>query len=156
MLLIREKGPTLNYQAKSIPAKPFTQLFPFMLFFTFYFFVSHLRFQYIVYRFCSFAFDNGDMLSLKRHVFVALIFMLKRCTNSSLSKFGYSTLKLTIKVLAPTPAVAFFSKPSFYYSDPCISGNRPLILAKTLAGRTLIFETFYVFRETEVLTVSVE
>ena len=97
---------------------------------------------------------------LKRHVFVALIFMLKRCTNSSLSEFGYSTQKLTITFLAPTPVVAFFSKPSFYYSDPCadpcINDNRPLILAKTLARSTLIFKTFYVFRETEVLTVSVE
>lgn len=92
---------------------------------------------------------------LKRHVFVALIFMLKRCTNSSLES-GYSPQKLTITFLAPTPAVVFFSKPSFYYSDPCINDNRPLILAKTLARSTLIFETFYAFRETEVLTVSVE
>ena len=88
--------------------------------------------------------------------FVALMLMLKRCTNSPLSEFGYSALKLTITSLAPTPAVAFFSKPSFYYSDPCINDNRPLILAKTLPGRTLIFETFNVLRETEVLTVSVE
>lgn len=93
---------------------------------------------------------------LKRHVFVALIFMLKRCTNSSVSESGYSTQKLTITFLAPAPAVVFFSKPSFYYSDPCINDNRPLILAKTLARSTLIFETFYAFRETEVLTVSVE
>lgn len=93
---------------------------------------------------------------LKRRVFVAFIFMLKRYTNSSLSESGYSTQKLTITFLAPTPAVVFFSKPSFYYSDPCINDNRPLILAKTLARSTLIFETFYAFRETEVLTVSVE
>ena len=79
---------------------------------------------------------------LKRHVFVALIFMLKHCTNSSLSEFGYSTQKLTITFLAPTLAVAFFSKPSFYYSDPCINDNRPLILAKTLARSTLYLKRF--------------
>ena len=89
------------------------------------------------------------------HHWLTYVF-IRICTNSSLSEFGYSTQKLTITFLAPTPAVAFFSKPWFYYSDPCINDSKPLILAKTLARSTLIFETFYVFRETEVLTVSVE
>ena len=33
---------------------------------------------YIVYCFCSFAFDNGDMLSPKRYVLIALHFLLKQ------------------------------------------------------------------------------
>ena len=48
MLLIKKKGPTLNSQTKSIPAKPFTQLFHF--YFVLYILIFCLTSSVSIYR----------------------------------------------------------------------------------------------------------
>ena len=74
MLLIKEKRSSLNSQTDSILAKLFINYFVplFFKFNVFYTFVSN------IYRFMVslFAFGNGYMSSPKRHVLIALLFIL--------------------------------------------------------------------------------
>ena len=87
MLLIRKKRPTLTTQNDSIPAKLFISFFFSLFCFKYSRLVysnvfSHLLFS--IQRSLSYynlhAFDNGDMSSPKRHLFILLLFYSE--TNS--------------------------------------------------------------------------
>ena len=73
-LFLIHKGPKLNTQGDSIPAKFFTWVNAFMLIY----FLTFNIYKYAFPLFLIYSFHNDDMKSLKRHVvLLSLIFLLK-------------------------------------------------------------------------------